>query len=252
MIFRLGGVACLAMSILVVRGLAQPVSTASACSNVTLHDRYGYRINGTTNGNTVIFVGQFATNGSGFLAGKETVNVNGTITDYFTLGSYKLKSNCTGTLEIDAGGGPRVHLAITVTSGEKEIEMIETDSGATEVGTAEAQNTTSCSTSALTGAFGLQGTGQAIGVGPLGFAGQISLHGDGTLNGSETVSVNGSITTATVSGSYLIGNHCDGKAVIQVEHQGTIHLNLEVVRNDERVVFIQTDANTLVSGVLQK
>jgi hypothetical protein len=131
--------------------------------------------------------------------------------------------------------------------------MVQTDSGTTESGTAQAQGSTSCSLAGVKGTYGLQGEGTEIGVGPLAFAGQITLHGGGTLNGTETLSINGSVVSKQkISGAYKVGHPCQGAAVIQIGNQGPVHLNLVVVNGGQEILFIQGDSNTLVSGSLQR
>jgi hypothetical protein len=156
-------------------------------------------------------------------------------------------------MTIQAQRRSKQHFNVTVISGGNQIDMIQTDSGTTNLGTAHAQASTSCSLAGVKGAYGLQGGGTEVGVGPLAFAGQITLRGDGTLNGTETVSINGSISSKQIiSGAYKIGHPCLGAAVIQVGNQGPIHLNLVVVNGEHGILFIEADANTLLSGSLQQ
>ena len=232
---------------------AQPVRPA-ACSNGSLTGRYGFAINGTANGNPITAMGQIATNGNGTLAGNETISENGTLGNLLeVLGTYAIKSNCTGSMTIQAAGRSKQNFKVTVISGGKQIVMVQTDSGTTESGTAQAQVSKSCSLAGVKGTYGLQGAGTEIGVGPLAFAGQITLHGGGTLSGSQITSVNGSISTKQkISGAYKVGHQCQGAAVIEVDNQGPIHLNLIVVNGGQEILFIQGDSNTLVSGSLQR
>lgn len=99
----------------------------------------------------------------------------------------------------------------------------------------------------------MQGSGLDLGVGPLVFAGQVNLHGNGTLDGTDTISDNGSILSRQkVSGAYKIAKGCFGVAVITVGTQGPIHLYLFTSPGEQKVFFIQTDANTLLSGTLHQ
>ena len=232
---------------------AQP-SRPAACSNRSLTGRYGFSINGTANGNPITAVGQIATNGNGTLDGRETISDNGAIGNLLAvLGTYAIKSNCTGTMTIQAAGRSKQNFNVTVISGGNQIVMVQTDSGTTELGTAQAQASKSCSTAGVKGVYGLQGGGTEIGVGPLAIAGQITLRGDGTLNGTATVSVNGSVVSKqTISGAYKILRICQGAAEIQVGNQRPIGLSLVVVNGEHDVLFIEGDANTLLSGSLQQ
>jgi hypothetical protein len=231
----------------------QPVRPA-ACSNGSLTGRYGFTIHGTANGNPITAVGQIATNGNGTLDGIETISDNGTIGNLLAvLGTYAIKSNCTGTMTIQAAGRSKQNFSVTVISGGNRIVMVETDSGTTELGTALAQVSKSCSLAGSKGTYGLQGEGTEIGTGPLAFAGQITLRRDGTLSGTQTASVNGSISgKQNISGAYKIGHNCQGAAVIEVNNQSPIHLNLVGVNDGREVLFIQGDSNTLLSGSLQR
>jgi len=131
--------------------------------------------------------------------------------------------------------------------------MIEIDTGTTQLGTAEAQSLNSCSAAGIKGLYNLQAAGEKVGVGPLVFGGGVSSHGDGTLDGTATVSIDGVIfSSQRISGAFKIGKQCSGKAVLQVGSQGPIHLNLIVVNAGHEVLFIETDANTLLSGSLQR
>jgi hypothetical protein len=256
MISKLVRLVILSVSMIVALGSlvwAQPTHPAKGCSITTLHDRYGYIINGTADGNPITIVGEFAADGTGFIAGMETRSENGTISQPATLGKYKINANCTGTLEIDPAGGSKEHFNVAVTSAGKEIDMVETDNGTTEQGTAQAKDIKACTSAGLSGAYGLLGSGVEIGMGALAFAGQIRFHGDGTLNGTETVSVNGSISSREkISGAYKIDRRCFGGAVLNVGNNAPIHLNVVVVKGQQRVLFIQSDANNLVSGSVQK
>jgi hypothetical protein len=232
---------------------AQPVRPA-ACSNGSLTGRYGFAINGTANGNPITAVGQIATDGNGNLAGNETISENGTLGDLLSvLGTYAIKSNCTGTMTIQAAGHSKQNFNVTVIAAGQQIDMVQTNSGTTELGTAQAQGSTSCSSAGAKGVYALQGAGTELGVGPLVLGGQITLRGDGTLTGTETVSINGTVATKQkISGAFKVIHICQGAAVIQVGKQGPIHLNLVVVNGGHGILFIQGDSNTLVSGSLQR
>jgi hypothetical protein len=252
---RLRSVALGLTSFLVLCSLlwAQPGNPPASCSNMTLHDTYGYMISGTRNGTPIAVVGLFATDGNGTLSGMETESQNGVVMQPSTLGLYAIQSDCTGTLEIDPAGETKEHFNVAVTSGGAEIEMVETDAGATMVGTAQARLMQSCSTAGVQGSYGLQGAGTEIGIGPVVIAGQINLHGDGTMDGSATISLNGSIVSGeTISGAYKIDNRCFGGSVMFLNHQRPMHLNLVVIKREQRILFIQTDANSLLSGSWQQ
>ena len=231
---------------------AQSLHSAKGCSNLSVHGRYGFIVNGVSNGNPITIVGQIATNGNGTIAGTETVSENGTISQGLSvLGLYKINPDCTGTAGIQGQGRAKQNFNLALTSGAQEMDMVETDAGTTEGATVQAQGPKACAT-ALESTYGLQGTGVVVGVGPSTLAGQVNLHADGTLDGTETLSVNGSISKGLkISGIYKFSPQCFGGAVIKVGNIGPIHLDLQAVNGQQRILFIQTNANTLSSGSLQ-
>lgn len=226
--------------------------SATSCSNASLTGRYGFTFNGINNGNSVSGVGQIATNGNGTLAGYETIASNGAVGSLLSLlGTYQINSDCTGTMTIQPAGLLSQNFAVTVFSSSTKIEMIQSDAGTTVSGSAQAQPTVNCPENAFNGPFGLQGAGLKIGSGPLAMSGLLNLHNDGTLDGTETTSVNGVITSGhSVSGAYKIINNCSGAAVLGIDHGRSLHLNLEVVDNGREILFIQIDSGTLFSGSL--
>jgi hypothetical protein len=242
----------LGISLLAVFLCAAPLH-ATNCSIQSLTGFYGFVVSGTRNGSPIAIVGQIATNGTGSLSGLETVSENGTILDSLAvLGKYNINSNCTGTMTIQGAGLSPQNFDVTLISGGKAISMVETDPGTTEAGTAEAEGPTACSSSRISGAYAIQATGVETATGPLALSGQINFHGDGTLDGTETTSINGVITSGTISGGYKIGNRCFGAASISVGNHNFIHLDLFVVNGGKGIDFIQADFHTMVSGSMQQ
>jgi len=233
--------------------LAPAPLSAASCSNASLTGNYGFVINGTANGLPTTTVGQISTDGNGNIAGLETVSLNGSVTNSVALlGSYKIQSSCAGTATFRPAGGTPSNFSLSVILAGKQIELVETDNGTAESGNAYSQSATACSSAGVKGLYGLQGGGQA-GSGPSVFGGQINLHGDGTLNGSETGSDNGTIFLgAKITGAYKIDSRCFGGAVVTIGQQSFIHLNLVVVNGQKGVLFIQTDAGSQSSGFLQQ
>jgi hypothetical protein len=240
------------LSLLAVLLCAAPLH-ATDCSVQSLTGFYGFVITGTHNANPIAIVGQMATNGTGSLSGLETVSENGAILDRLeVLGNYNINSNCTGTLTIRAQGLSPQNFDVTLISGGKAISMVETDPGTTETGTAEAEGPKACSSSRINGAYAIQATGVEMTTDPLALSGQINFHGDGTLDGTETTSINGVITSGKISGGYKIGDRCFGAASISVGNHNFIHLELFVVNGGKGIDFIQDDFHTLVSGSMQQ
>jgi hypothetical protein len=249
--------AAIALSILVLLSapvLARSVAPAGSCSNASLTGNYGFIVNGTADGSPVTTVGQISTDGNGSIAGSETVSLNGAISqDVELLGSYHINSNCSGTATINPAGQSAVNFSVTIITGGKQIQMVETDQGTTISGNAYAQGVSKCTLGGVKGVYGLQGGGIEIGSGPLVYGGQINLKANGTLSGSENGSINGTIFTgAKVSGAYKVGKPCTGGAKVFVGQNAPIGLSLVYVNSEKGVLFIQTDATTLSAGLLQQ
>jgi len=244
----------LLLSLLSTPLIAQPDGVPASCSNATLTGNYGYLLNGTAGGLPITTVGQIATNGNGTISGSLTTSSNGSISNLVELlGSYQISPNCTGTMTITPAGLSSSNFSVSVTSGGKQIQMVEIDSGTVESGTAYAQGIATCSTVGTKGGYGMLGGGSIIGSGPQTYGGEINLRGDGTITGTETGSANGTIfQNAAVSGAFKIDRICQGGAVITVGQGSLIHLNLVVVNAQKTVLFIQTDASSLSSGILQQ
>jgi hypothetical protein len=241
-----------AISLLAVLLCAAPLH-ATDCSVQSLTGFYGFVITGTRSGNPIAIVGQMATDGTGSLSGLETISENGALHDSLeVLGNYSINSNCTGTLTIQGQGLPPQNFDVTLISGGKAISMVETDAGTTETGTAEAEGPSACSSSRINGPYAIQATGAEATTGPLALSGQINFHGDGTLDGTETTSTNGVITSGKISGGYKIGDRCFGAASISVGGHNFIHLDLFVVNGGKGIDFIQADFHTMVAGSMRQ
>ena len=240
---------CLAQSL-----SAQPAHPAASCSNSSLTGNYGFTIGGTDANGPIAIMGQIATDGNGTIAGIATTSSNGVITDRVdVLGLYHINPNCTGTAVITPAGQSKLNFALSLIGGGKQIELVETDKGTVESGTAYSQGIDKCSLGAVKGVYSVKSTGAAVGSGPLVYGGQITLHGGGTLSGSLTGSVNGKILThQKVSGGYKVGKPCTGGASVAVGNQKFIGWELVVVNGGNGVLFIQSNDNTLWSGMLSR
>jgi hypothetical protein len=96
----------------------------------------------------------------------------------------------------------------------------------------------------LSGTYMLRGEGTIVGVGPLTVVGWLTYDGKGSVvTGSMTASVNGTISTFTVSGPYTVNSDCSGS----VETSGQ-HYNMVVSPDGKTVSWIETDPGTVSSG----
>ena len=231
----------------------QPLYGAQHCSNASLQGNYGYLVSGTAGGNPVTIMGQLSADGNGGMTGYQSASRNGAIEDSLTLtGSYKISSKCSGTATLSPQGGTTATYNLTILASGK-VELVAADSGTVQSGFALPQGVDSCSTAKTKGVFSLTENGAVVGQGADSFGGQWTLRGNGTIVGTRWGSVNGTISSGDViSGAYKIIRICQGGGVIGVNQESPIHLNLVVVNSEHEVLFMQTDAGTVLSGTLEQ
>ena len=95
----------------------------------------------------------------------------------------------------------------------------------------------------LLGTYMSHGTGTVVGVGPVAAVGTITYDGEGHLVNPFTLSVNGSVSTFTQTGTYSVNRDCTGTVV-----QAGAHYNFVVAPDGSTVFWIETDAGTILSG----
>ncbi len=231
---------------------AKPAHPAT-CSNATLNGNSGFVVTGSDSSGPTVIGGQITADGKGGFTGVETISDNGNITaDVPITGTYTVRANCTGKGKITPQGGSASHFNFTVVSGGTEVELVITDSGTVESGSAQAQGAATCTTKGVQGTYGLQATGTLLGLGPLVFAGQVKLH-QGVISGTVSGSLGGTIFTGEkIDGGVKVGRNCVGKAVVSVNQEPPLHLDLVVVNGGNQIMFVATDTETVVSGSLQR
>lgn len=240
-----------ALVVIVALALVQPVHAAK-CSNGNLQGVYGLRVTGTAAGNPMALVAQLSADGAGTLTGMETLSNNGVISNSVAVtGTYKILANCTGTASITPAGGATANYNLVVTGGS--VQFLGADAGTVQSGVALAQGTDRCTRNTVKGQFAFKEDGALVGEGPLAFAGQVTLTSGGGINGTRSGSANGAITSGdNVSGAFKIGHLCFGGAVLSINDGGPLGFNLVVVNGGQEVLFIQSNAGTVVSGTLEK
>jgi hypothetical protein len=91
------------------------------------------------------------------------------------------------------------------------------------------------------------------------FIGELKLtvnpSGEGVISGHVAGSEHGTILTFAeepVTGSYTVGTDCRGRATITPKGLSEMHFSLVVVDGGNKMLAIETDADTVVSGTLQR
>ena len=68
----------------------------------------------------------------------------------------------------------------------------------------------SCSVARVAGTYGVSDSGTVLGIGPRAALGRLTLEADGRITGTVTASLNGAVTTGTVTGTYTVSPDCSG------------------------------------------
>jgi hypothetical protein len=88
---------------------------------------------------------------------------------------------------------------------------------------------------------------------PTGAAGSWNFHGDGTFDGSDTLTRDGLVIPRTYSGTYSINPDGSGSCQFLTPNTGVTHTRiLEIVNQGNTVEFINTEEGNIVVGSLIK
>lgn len=79
-----------------------------------------------------------------------------------------------------------------------------------------------CSYRTVAGTFGYAATGIRTGVGPVASAGSITFGDDGSVEGKQTASFNGTFATETYEGTYVVDDDCHGAFKVDVTSSNPI------------------------------
>jgi len=232
------------LGIAVFAALAAVDSASAVCSNADLVGVWGYQVGSS--------VGQLSADGNGALTGSQTESDNGTIVTVTYSGTYSIAKNCTGKFKLNITGGGTSTGNLVVYNGKKRMQIMITDPGKVASGFAAAQGISSCGFTGKKETFAANLSGMIPGIGSAAGVGQIILDGGGNISGSITWSVAGAITTSPITGTYSENADCTGTATITPSGSSASHYNLAVVNARSEVLLIETDANTVVTGSMQK
>jgi len=109
-----------------------------------------------------------------------------------------------------------------------------------------------CTNASIAGAYGLTATGTLFG--PNGTRSGIALlgrsvyDGQGRLTGTQTDSIDGTIEQFTLAGTYAVQPDCTGSETFTFIPSGeVVHADFVVVAQSHAIVFIDTDAGTMLT-----
>jgi hypothetical protein len=232
-----------------------PAAWAATCSNASLSGTYGFLHDGTDSNGTpfTAAVSQITFDSTtGTFTGETKASHNGVITTFSFAGTYKVASDCTGKGKPE-GGNP---FSFVVTStGFLALHLFSE-------GFAVKQGSPTCTTAGVKGRFGFETTGVFLAgpaTGAVAFIGELKLtldpSGEGVISGHVSASEDGTFLTFAeepVTGSYTVAKNCRGRATITPKGRSEMHFSLVVVDGGNEMLAVETDADTVVSGTLQR
>lgn len=235
---------------------------AGTCSNASLSGTYGFQHSGTAgDGTPIAGLSQLTFDPTtGTYTGVDTQSHDGVLTTSPLTADYSVAPNCTVIATVTLGGNSQ-EIDFVVTS-RGFLSLVER-AGVTTEGIAFKQGAPTCTNAGIAGGFAFQTTGVflpgAPATGPVDFIGELNLaagnSGAGEISGRMAGSENGTLLAFAdepVSGSYKIDADCTGKATIKLKGVPDMHFILVVVNSGKKLLVIETDANTVVSGSLLK
>jgi hypothetical protein len=229
-------------------------AATATCSNASLSGTYGFLHNGTDSNGTpaTAAVSQITFDSTtGTFTGETTASHDGVIATASLTGIYTVASNCTGT-GTPTGGSP---FSIVVTpTGFLAVHPFSE-------GFAVKQGSPTCTNAGVQGSFGFETTGVFLAGAPatgwVAFIGELKLtvnpSGEGVISGHVAGSEGDTtLTFAPVTGSYTVDTDCTGMATITPEGRSALNFSFVVVDWGKEMLAIETDADTVVSGTLQR
>ncbi len=119
------------------------------------------------------------------------------------------------------------------------------------------QGSLTCTSAGVKGSFGFETTGVFLATGAVAFIGALKLtvnpSGEGVISGQVAASEDGTFfAEEPVTGSYKVDPDCSGWASIKPKGLPEMRFHLVVVDGGKEMLAIETDANTVVSGTLQR
>jgi hypothetical protein len=233
---------------------AVPTAPAASCTNASLKGVFGY-VGSGLNGSSepAASIAQVTFDGAGNATGSETGSIDGTIATSSLTGTYQIEKDCTGAISLTNSDDKVEGYNIVFNDSNKGAFLIRTDADHVQSGVAVAQGTATCTNAGVKHTYSMELTGSWISTGQVAMVGQLVLNGKGTISGAATLSLYGTIVNnVSVTGTYSIDSNCTGTMQITPSGESAINLALVIVNADKEMVAVETDTNTIVSGILQE
>jgi hypothetical protein len=235
----------------------------AACSNSSVTGIYAYLGGGTdSSGTAEATLLQLTIDSSkGTFTGTGTGSTDGVIETGAVSGTYAVASNCTATGMVTIGGKSHSFSGVVTSTGG--LKLVDGKTGATTEGYEVAQGSPTCTNAGIKGSFGLEAAGTFVKgapfTGPVDLIGELLFSvndaGDGVITGEVAGSENGTILSFAdepVTGSYSVDAGCVGNASITPKGKSTLNFTFVVVNGGKELLAIETDADTIVTGTLQR
>jgi len=116
--------------------------------------------------------------------------------------------------------------------------------------TAEASH--GCDLRDVQGRYSYTVNGTNVGAGLVAAVGLVSADGQGHLTASDTVSANGLIIHRSITGTYAVNPECTGTAAFTDNFGQTTHLDFALANRGAEFQFIQSDPNTVTTGIARR
>jgi hypothetical protein len=227
---------------------AQPQIGGGTCSSASLSGMYSVTLSGRDVSSSLNFskilqgIGTATFDGLSKVSFVLTNNTNQAagVSQTFS-GTYSLQANCVGVMNITTGDTASFTLeAYNLGKNYLITGQDGTYSFAGSGGTLPA----SCTTGTLSGTYAFNGNGFPLSSGSIAgvntISGLLTFNGGGTVTSTWYVAANGSVTTITTSGEYMVGAGCTGSAAVTDSTAHTYTLLFTVTSTN--------GSNFLVSG----
>src|SRR5579859_483527 len=197
--------------VVILAAIAAGTPAAQACTTASVNGVYAILSSGLNgSGLPATSVDQITADGLGNLSGTSTKSIDGTIVTYTFTGTYTVATNCSGTATFTNQDNQVEHDNFILNNANKGAFLIQTDGGHTQSSVAVAEGSATCTDLGVRHSYSFEGTGQVLGTGQVAYVGRLVLNGTGLVTGTATASLNGTITSSTVTGTYTINSDCTG------------------------------------------
>lgn len=251
--------------LIILASFALSSAAWATCSNASVSGTYGFVDSGTDASGTpagTLWRVKFDPY-DGKFSGTATTNQNGVIATGPISGTYAIAANCTLTGTVTDHVHNTTHALFAVVTSTGGVQLVSAKTGTTNGGFLVAQNSPTCTNAGVEGHFVLAVKGDFVAgapfMGPVVLIAELTLsandYGDGEIKGRLAGSEDGTILAFAdepVSGTYSVESNCSGTIKITAKGQPELTFRFVVVDGGNEMLLIENDADTVVTGTLQR